>query len=92
MATNLHTISSASEFQEKLSQDLERVSVTNFWAKAEWAEPCKQMNEVVKDLATKYETILFLQVNFSHSNTDGNTDIHHRLMRRNCQRFPSPLR
>lgn len=60
MSANLFTISSPEDFQEKLSKDLERVSVTNFWAN--WAEPCKEMNKVVEALALKYEKILFLHV------------------------------
>lgn len=60
MSDNLLTITSAKNFQETLSKDLERVSVTNFWAP--WAEPCKQMNEVVAALAKEHPSILFLQV------------------------------
>lgn len=36
------------------------MSVTYFWA--EWAAPCKEMNEEVKKLASKHDKILFLQV------------------------------
>ena len=57
---NLHTIESASHFQELLSEDLKRISLLNFWAP--WAEPCKQMNEVVVELAKKYPQVLVLQV------------------------------
>jgi len=89
-ATNLYEISSAPDFQEKLSQDLERVSVTNFWAT--WAVPCKEMNQVVEGLAAKYKTILFLQVNIVYTNEGDSTDIYHRLMQRNSQRFQSPSR
>ncbi|CAG7849195.1 Monothiol glutaredoxin-4 [Serendipita indica DSM 11827] len=60
MATNLHDVKSADEFQDYLSKDLQRVSLINFWAP--WAEPCKQMNELVAELAKKYESVLFLQV------------------------------
>ncbi|KAG7090190.1 hypothetical protein E1B28_011794 [Marasmius oreades] len=58
--SNYHQVSSPSYFQNILSEDLERVSVLNFWA--EWAEPCKQMNAVILELAKKYPTILFLDI------------------------------
>lgn len=61
MASPNHVdITSPTHFQEVLSKDLNRVSVINFWAP--WAEPCKQMNEVVKELSNKYPAALFLQV------------------------------
>lgn len=60
MVSNLVDVSSAEDFQEKLSKDLDRVSVTNFWAP--WAEPCKEMNELVAELAKKHDKVLFLQV------------------------------
>ena len=59
-SSNHHQVSNPSHFQNLLSADLERVSVLNFWA--EWAEPCKQMNAVIAELAKKYPTILFLDV------------------------------
>jgi thiol-disulfide isomerase/thioredoxin len=58
--TNFYVVTSPTNFQELLSADLSRVSVINFWAP--WAEPCKQMNEVIKELSKKYQQILFLQV------------------------------
>jgi thiol-disulfide isomerase/thioredoxin len=57
---NLTVVDSAEHFQSLLSQDLERVSLINFWAP--WAEPCKQMNQVVIELARKYQNVLVLQV------------------------------
>jgi thiol-disulfide isomerase/thioredoxin len=60
MASNLVDITSATDFQENLSKDLDRVSVTYFWAT--WAEPCKKMTEVVGQLAKKHEKPLFLKV------------------------------
>ena len=57
---NFHAITSPENFQQLLSEDLTRVSLTNFWAP--WAEPCKQMNEVVLELAKKYPKLLVLQV------------------------------
>lgn len=57
---NYHQVVSPSHFQELLSADLTRVSLINFWA--DFAEPCKQMNEVVLELSKKYPAVLFLQV------------------------------
>ncbi|KAJ7600599.1 glutaredoxin [Mycena floridula] len=58
--SNFHQITETSQFQSLLSADLNRVSVLNFWAP--WAEPCTQMNEVVKELAKKWPTLLFLEI------------------------------
>jgi len=57
---NLVHVTSPAHFQESLAADLQRVSLINFWAP--WAEPCKQMNEVVFELAKKYPNMLALQV------------------------------
>ena len=57
---NLYNIKSSTHFQELLSADLGRVSLINFWAP--WAAPCTQMNEVVAELAKKYQEVLVLQV------------------------------
>ncbi|KAI5995825.1 glutaredoxin [Pisolithus orientalis] len=57
---NVHEITSTKQFQDLLSADLNRVSLINFWAP--WAEPCKQMNNVVMGLAKKYPQVLVLQV------------------------------
>ncbi|KAI0636285.1 glutaredoxin [Trametes polyzona] len=57
---NFHEVQSAEHFQTLLSEDLNRVSLINFWAP--WAGPCKQMNEVVLELAKKYSELLVLQV------------------------------
>ncbi|KAG6888168.1 hypothetical protein C0992_009444 [Termitomyces sp. T32_za158] len=67
--TNLYEIDSTPRFQELLSADLQRISLLNFWAP--WAEPCKQMNEVVKELAKKYPKLLVLNVsqNLTSSST-----------------------
>ncbi|KAJ3476980.1 hypothetical protein NLI96_g10782 [Meripilus lineatus] len=58
--SNLHAVESTDHFQKLLSEDLQRVSLLNFWAP--WAEPCKQMNEVVGELAKKYPSLLVLQI------------------------------
>ena len=57
---NFHDVQSPEHFQNLLSEDLSRVSLINFWAP--WAAPCKQMNEVVLELAKKYPQVLVLQV------------------------------
>jgi len=57
---NFHQVTSVEHFQTLLSQDLQRVSLINFWAP--WAEPCKKMNDVVLELAKKYPNVLVLQV------------------------------
>ena len=57
---NFHEVTSPEHFQNLLSEDLNRISLINFWAP--WAEPCKQMNEVVLELAKKYPQVLVLQV------------------------------
>ncbi|KAJ3852681.1 glutaredoxin [Lentinula lateritia] len=58
--SNYHEVTSPLHFQQLLSSDLNRVSVLNFWA--EWAEPCKQMNAVTIELAKKYPSVSFLQI------------------------------
>ncbi|CAE7184662.1 unnamed protein product [Rhizoctonia solani] len=66
---NLHTITSAEQFQQLLSADLERISLLNFWA--EWAEPCKSMNQVVEELAKSNPQLLTLKIEAdSNSNED----------------------
>lgn len=60
MDQNLYEIDGVKHFQDLLSKDLKRVSLIYFWAP--WAEPCKQMTEVVQELSKKYSTILFLKV------------------------------
>lgn len=61
MATsNYHEVSSVDEFKSLMEKDLERTSLLSFWAP--WAEPCKQMNEVVKELSKKNDSVLVLSV------------------------------
>lgn len=57
---NLFEVTSPAHFQELLAADLTRISLINFWAP--WVEPCKQMNEVVRELAKKYPEVLVLEV------------------------------
>lgn len=58
-SSNFIEVVSPTHFQNILSEDLNRVSVINFWAP--WAEPCKQMNEVAQELSNKYKAALFVQ-------------------------------
>ncbi|EIM23943.1 putative thioredoxin [Wallemia mellicola CBS 633.66] len=56
----LKEVQSPEEFQDILSNNLNSLSVLNFWAP--WAEPCQQMNQVTKELAEKYTNVVFLQI------------------------------
>ena len=68
MATdpNLYQVQSSDQFKEQLSKDLQRVSLLFFWAP--WAEPCKQMAEVVTELSKKYPKMLSLQIEAEEQN------------------------
>ncbi|KAG2032160.1 thioredoxin-like protein [Suillus americanus] len=57
---NLVDIPNTPQFQELLSKDLKRISLIYFWTS--WAEPCKQMNKVVEELAKAYPKLLALRV------------------------------
>lgn len=57
---NLLDVTSADHFKSLLEQDLNRVSVLNFWAG--WAKPCEKMNEAVKGLSSRFPSVLFLNV------------------------------
>ncbi|KAH8094505.1 glutaredoxin [Cristinia sonorae] len=57
---NFHVVTSAEHFKALLSEDLNRVSLINFWAP--WAGPCQQMNKVVIELAKQNPALLVLQV------------------------------
>ncbi|KIO25057.1 hypothetical protein M407DRAFT_94545 [Tulasnella calospora MUT 4182] len=59
-SSNYHDVSSVEQFKSLMEADLERTALLSFWAS--FAEPCKQMNEVVKELSKKYESILVLSI------------------------------
>ncbi|CCO28943.1 Glutaredoxin-3 AltName: Full=Thioredoxin-like protein 2 [Rhizoctonia solani AG-1 IB] len=67
-AENLYTITSPEQFQQLLSADLERISLLNFWA--EWAEPCKKMNEVVSELARTNPQLLTLSIEADYKSNE----------------------
>ncbi|GAC75747.1 glutaredoxin-related protein [Moesziomyces antarcticus T-34] len=58
--SNLVEVTSPEHFTEIMQKDLTRVSLLNFYAP--WAEPCKQMNEVVREIAIKYPQVLCLVI------------------------------
>jgi len=57
---NLYQVESPEQFQELLSQDLDRVSVLYFYA--DWAEPCASMTQVVSALSEQNKSVLFLNI------------------------------
>lgn len=61
--SNLVEITSPEHFKQVLSEDLNRVSVLDFWAS--WAKPCEKMNEAVKEMSHKYSEVLFLMVSLA---------------------------
>ncbi|KAG8886387.1 monothiol glutaredoxin grx4 [Tulasnella sp. 331] len=58
--SNYHDVKSVEEFKSLMEADLERVSLLNFWAPL--AAPCEQMNQVVKELAKKYDSTQVLSI------------------------------
>lgn len=62
MATpsNYHRVETPAHLQQLLAADLARVSVLYF--RADWAEPCKTMDNVTTELATRWDQVLFLSV------------------------------
>ena len=59
MTQNYIQITSSDDLQARLGADLTRLSILNF--RATWAEPCKQMDAVAKQLAEKHPKALFLE-------------------------------
>ncbi|CDS01917.1 probable glutaredoxin [Sporisorium scitamineum] len=58
--SNLVEVTSPEHFTEMMQKDLTRVSLLNFYAP--WAEPCRQMNGVVREIAIKYPQVLCLVI------------------------------
>ncbi|CAO3674486.1 unnamed protein product [Umbelopsis vinacea] len=56
--SNLIELSSDAEFQKTVESSNGPV-VLNFWAS--WAEPCQQMNDVFRELASKFPALNFVQ-------------------------------
>jgi thiol:disulfide interchange protein len=67
--SNYHVVTSPEHLQDLLGRDLNVVGVLNF--RADWAEPCKQMDVVAKELASKYSRALFLEVGESPFDFEG---------------------
>lgn len=59
-STNHISVSSPTHLQSLLSLDLSRVSVLYF--RADWAEPCVQMDSVIAELSKRWSGVLFLSV------------------------------
>ncbi|KAI5475513.1 monothiol glutaredoxin-5, partial [Pseudohyphozyma bogoriensis] len=57
---NYHIVTSPEHLQELLSEDLTKVSVLYF--RADWAEPCAQMDVVSLELAKRWTGVLFLLI------------------------------
>ncbi|GAA5875327.1 hypothetical protein JCM8547_003205 [Rhodosporidiobolus lusitaniae] len=60
MTSNYHKVESPENLQALLSKDLNRVSVLYF--RADWAEPCRTMDNVTQELAKRWEGVLFLSI------------------------------
>ncbi|WFD43485.1 glutaredoxin [Malassezia psittaci] len=57
---NLVAITSPDMFMELMQQDLERVTLLNFWAS--WAAPCESLNQAMPNFAAQYRDVLFMNV------------------------------
>lgn len=70
---NFTVVDSPESLQSLLSADLTRVSVLYF--RADWAEPCTQMDQVVQELAKRWQNVLFLSVSWLNSCTSTRADL-----------------
>jgi thiol-disulfide isomerase/thioredoxin len=64
-SSNFINVTSPQHFKDLLSADLNRVSCLNFWAP--WAEPCAAFTKTVEGEATKFPSVLFLNVSLVQS-------------------------
>lgn len=78
--SNHHNVTSPEHLQQLLSIDLNRVSVLYF--RADWAEPCAQMDVAIDQLALRWSTVLFLSV--SHRSPSLFPPVHASLERELC--------
>ncbi|PKI83804.1 kinetochore-associated Ndc80 complex subunit nuf2 [Malassezia vespertilionis] len=60
MPENLVAITSPETFTQLMQQDLNRITLLNFWAP--WAQPCEQMNNAITEFAKRYPQIMFMNV------------------------------
>ncbi|SDA03883.1 BZ3500_MvSof-1268-A1-R1_Chr11-1g03283 [Microbotryum saponariae] len=58
--SNYHVVTSPEHLQQVLSTDLTLVSVLYF--RADWAETCQQMDQVVQQLVQRWDKVLFLSI------------------------------
>ncbi|CAO0799449.1 unnamed protein product [Mucor circinelloides] len=55
----IYNITTERQFKRLVSKN-DTINVLNFWAT--WAEPCKQMNQVFSELADKYPSLTYIQI------------------------------
>ncbi|KAG9010473.1 monothiol glutaredoxin grx4 [Tulasnella sp. JGI-2019a] len=67
-SSNYHEVTSVEQFKSLMEADLERVSLLSFWAP--WAAPCEGTNEVVKELAKKYDSIQAFSIQADKENLE----------------------
>ncbi|KAM0746703.1 putative thioredoxin [Meredithblackwellia eburnea MCA 4105] len=60
MSNSLVSVTSPEHLQQQLSQDLNKVSLLYF--RADWAEPCIQMDAVTNELVKRHNNVLFLSI------------------------------
>ena len=62
--SNIIDITSDAQFSDLITKK-DAVLVLDFWAS--WAEPCKQMNDVITELAGKFSSLQFVKVTYRKS-------------------------